>query len=155
MTSLSQALNATVPGLRRYAAALTGDRAAGDRYVRVTLETLAQEPWRVHLAGDVRFQLYRLFHEVLHIFNSPADEAGDEVVTLAAGWQLRQQLADLPLLNRELLLLVLLEGFTTKQAAILLHLRLPEAVQRLARARAQLRRGGERSAAFAHQHSAA
>ncbi len=141
MTSLPQALKTTVPSLRRYAIALTGDRTAGDRYVRVTLETLAEEPWRVRTAGDVRFQLYRLFHDVLHIFNvSAADE--DAVVELTPGWQLRRDLEDLPLLDRELLLLVLLEGFAVKQAAILLNLQVSEAARRLATARARLRRIG-------------
>jgi DNA-directed RNA polymerase specialized sigma24 family protein len=141
MTSLSQTLKTTVPSLRRYAVALTGDRTAGDRYVRVTLETLAEEPWRVRTAGDVRFQLYRLFHDVLHIFNvSGADE--DEVVELTPGWQLRRELEELPLLDRELLLLVLLEGFSVKQAAILLNLQVPEAMRRLATSRARLRRIG-------------
>jgi len=153
MNSLSQALKATVPGLRRYAAALTGDRTAGDRYIRVTLETLAQEPWRIHVAGDVRFQLYRLFHEVLHIFNT-ASESEEEVASITAGWQLRQDLADLALLDRELLLLVLLEGFSLKQAAILLNMRVPEAMQRLAKARAQLRRGADQRR-YIHQHTAA
>jgi RNA polymerase sigma-70 factor (ECF subfamily) len=153
MTSLSQALKTTVPSLRRYAIALTGDRTAGDRYVRVTLETLAEEPWRVRTAGDVRFQLYRLFHDVLHIFNmSNADE--DDVVDLTPGWQLRRELEDLPLLDRELLLLVLLEGFSLKQAAILLNLRVPEATRRLATARARLRRSGGTHQPYV-QHSAA
>ena len=153
MNSLSQALKTTIPSLRRYAAALTGDRTAGDRYIRVTLETLAEEPWRIHIAGDVRFQLYRLFHEVMHIFNTTSEP--EDVATITPGWQLRMQLADLPLLDRELLLLVLLEGFSLKQAAILLNLRVPEAMQRLAKSRAQLRHGTGTPRPYADQHTAA
>jgi len=155
MTSLSQALKITVPGLRRYAIALTGDRTAGDRYVRVTLETLAEEPWRVRTAGDVRFQLYRLFHDVLHIFNVSASEGDeDEVVELTPGWQLRRELEELPLLDRELLLLVLLEGFSVKQAAILLNLQVPEAMRRLATSRARLRRVGGKTESYVQPSAA-
>lgn len=153
MSSLSQALKTTLPGLRRYAIALTGDRTAGDRYVRVTLETVLEEPWRIRVAGDVRFQLYRLFHEVLHIFN--AHETDDEEVqAIAPGWQLRRELGDLPLLDRELLLLVLLESFSLKRAAVLLNLHVPEAMRRLATARARLRHSSEKAPIYV-QHTAA
>jgi DNA-directed RNA polymerase specialized sigma24 family protein len=53
-----------LPYVRRYARALTGDQATGDRYVRVALEALAagERVLEAHLTP--RVALYHVFHAI-------------------------------------------------------------------------------------------
>lgn len=149
MTSLAQTLRTLLPGLRRYAIALAGSRCAGDYYVRETLETLVEDPRLIHVAepssrhlrrdpADVRFQLYRLFHEVVRLSTAAFGPSGG-AETFAAAGKLRRKFNGLPLRDRELVLLVMLERFSFGDAARLLHLSAPEARHRFGAAKAQLR----------------
>ena len=71
MTPLAADILHIVPGLRRYAFALTGSRRSGDEYIRIALETLIEEPWRSGTGGDVKFMLYELLHRTLEICDLP------------------------------------------------------------------------------------
>src|SRR5215469_823243 len=136
MTSINQEIVTLLPGLRRYACAVTGDRQCGDRYVRIALEILAEEPWRVRAGPDVRFCLYRLFDDVLSIFEpGPADEVIEQADPYH---RLKHGVLDLPFLSRKLLLLVSVERFSLGRAAELLGMPACEAEVHLAGARAQL-----------------
>jgi DNA-directed RNA polymerase specialized sigma24 family protein len=134
MASISESVRPILSDLRRYASALTGDRRTGDWYVRITLETLLQEPFRVRAEDDVKFQLYKLFGSTLAVGgiasgnNQDAAESDDV---------LKQNFLALPLLTRHLFLLVTLEGFSVKRAAELLGMTRGEAVSLLAWARKQ------------------
>jgi hypothetical protein len=105
MASISESVRPFLSDLRRHASALTGDRRTGDWYVRITLETLLQEPFRVRTQDDVRFQLYKLFGSALAVGgiasrnNQDAAESDDV---------LKQNLLALPFLTRHLFLLVTL-----------------------------------------------
>src|SRR5579872_813550 len=108
MTQVAEDIIRILPGLRRYACALTGSTRSGDEYIRVALEALVEEPWRVPPESAVKPELYALLHRTLRVCNfqdsNPSqmpDEASD----------MRQHLQRLPLVSRELLLLVDLEGF--------------------------------------------
>ena len=124
-----------LPGLRRYACALTGSTRSGDQYIRVALEAVVEEPWRLPPASGVKPELYALFHRALQSCNfqglgKPALEGTVDV---------QRRLLQLSLRNRKLLLLVDLEGFPLREAAELLRLTPTEAEWRLAVSRRALR----------------
>jgi DNA-directed RNA polymerase specialized sigma24 family protein len=138
----TDAIIRTLPGLRRYACAVTGSTRSGDEYIRVALEALVEEPWRLPPQSAVKPELYALLHRTLKICNfedSGAAPAVDEAADM------RHHLQRLSLVNRELLLLVDLEGFTPCEAAELLGLTEADAEWRLAQARRVLRDSRRRS----------
>lgn len=136
MAPLIQEIATVLPSLRRYARAVVGDHRSGDRYIRVALEILAEEPWRVRPGRDVKFHLYKLFDDVLSIFQ-PGPSAGmiDEADPYH---RLKHGVLDLPLVSRKLLLLVTVERFPLSRAAELLQMPAREAEVHLAGARARL-----------------
>src|SRR5690242_7436888 len=103
MDRLSQELVKWIPYLRRYARALTGSQQRGDRYVRVCLEALLQEPQRLKTGGDMKLQLFTTFHDVWRIVDAALPEGREEAG--APEVQLRNQLAALAPLDRQVLLL--------------------------------------------------
>ncbi|HYE01307.1 MAG TPA: response regulator [Alphaproteobacteria bacterium] len=134
----SQEIVRWIPYLRRYARALTGSQERGDRYVRICLETILAEPQRVDAAQDVRLQLFTIFHDVWAIFDSAIS---DEAIEDEGGSdQLQQQLAHLPPIDRQVLLLISLEGFTLPETARILEIEENEVAEHLAAARAEIRR---------------
>ncbi len=136
MTSLIQEIAPLLRSLHRYARAVTGDLCTGERYVHIALEILAEEPWRVRPGQDVKFRLYKLFDEVLSIFEpAPGDDSADQADPYH---RLKHGVMDLPLLSRKLLLLVTVEHFPLCRAAELLEMPAREAEVHLAGARAQL-----------------
>jgi DNA-directed RNA polymerase specialized sigma24 family protein len=130
MTPLAAEILSIMPELRRYSFALIGDRQRGDRYIEVVLETLLQEPTRIRRGDDVRFKLYDLFHDVIARFGIdgrntlPCDNDPDEFDELG---RIRDRVLDLPLSERKMLLLTLVEGFSLPQAAALAELSLMDA----------------------------
>ena len=136
MNMPSDDIISVLPSLRRYACALTGSTQSGDEYIRVALEAVVAEPWRLPSRGDVRRELYSLLHRTLQACKFP--DAGP--------WQpteypddVRDRLLQLSLMDRELLLLVELEGFELDDAADLLGLTASEAEAQLTSARRALR----------------
>jgi CheY-like chemotaxis protein len=134
MGDLALEITKRLPYLRRYARALTGAQDRGDRYIRVCLEVLLKEPHRISSDGDVRLQLYSLFHEIWT--PRPADEGVTSIVDLAPNPQrsVEAKLETLTPRERQVLLLTSLEGFSIKQAAEILKLSLTEASDLLATA---------------------
>jgi DNA-directed RNA polymerase specialized sigma24 family protein/CheY-like chemotaxis protein len=112
-----------LPFLRRYARALTGSQERGDRYVRICLETLIEEPERIVAAEDPRLQLYGVFHDVWAVVQSvtSGDVTTDEAEPSGTD-RLQQGLAALPAIERQVLLLVSLEGFSYEEAGRILGL---------------------------------
>jgi DNA-directed RNA polymerase specialized sigma24 family protein len=142
MNQPAHAIIRTLPGLRRFACAVTGSTRSGDEYVRVALEALMQEPWRLPPQSAVKPELYALLHRTLRICNfqdSGVPQGLDDPADI------RHHLQRLSLVNRELLLLVDLEGFTTGEAAELLGLSESDAEWRLAHARRAVRGSRRRS----------
>jgi DNA-directed RNA polymerase specialized sigma24 family protein/CheY-like chemotaxis protein len=134
--SVSQDIVKLLPYLRRYARALTGSQQTGDQYVRIAIEAIIAEPDRMKNATDLRVELFRVFHDAWGIFDRaiPADRVNGTDEPLG------QQLAALPSIERQVLLLVSLEGFTTAEAAKILELDESEIVEHLNAARGELRR---------------
>ncbi len=134
MGDLAHEVAKRLPYLRRYARALTGAQDRGDRYIRVCLEVLLKEPHRISPEGDIRLQLYSLFHEIWT--PRPAGEGVTSIVDLAPSAQrsVEAKLDTLAPRERQMLLLTSLEGFSIKHAADILKLPLAEASDVLARA---------------------
>lgn len=117
---LRSSLGQQVPFLRRYARALTGSQASGDAFVRMTLETILEEPSRLGSDGALRVALFRLFQAIWQTVAEPAAFDGvhtDADLHPALGEGLLQQLS---LARREAFLLTALEGFSMAEAAAIL-----------------------------------
>jgi len=140
MTSLDQEVVEQLPSLRRYACALTGNRQIGDEYVRAALAALAEEPWRIGAGDDVKPQLFRLFHHVVDALHVRVPAALNDAVEAGPYQSIKQEVLDLPLLSRKLLLLVTVERFPLERAASVLGMPIREAERRLARSRMELSR---------------
>lgn len=143
-----------IPRLRRYARALAGDAAAADDLVQDCLERACRKghQWRAgsdlrawlftimhncHVTG-VRRAIRRGHHEPLEESTMPGRDGGQEsalaVRDLGAG------LAELPPEQREVLLLVALEGLRYEEVASVLDIPLGTVMSRLFRARERMRR---------------
>ena len=143
---------AHLPGLRRYARALTGDAWAADDLVQDTLER-ACDRWRLWTVGtDLRAWLFTLMHNLFlngrrSAVARPALVSVDEVEgLLEAPASSRDELLDLqrcllmlPDEQRAVLLLVGMEEMAYADVARILDLPLGTVMSRLSRARARLR----------------
>lgn len=109
-TNQTADISATVAGhlpyLRRYARALTGNQASGDRYAIATLEAVLADPSALLAAGDAKVGLFAMFHGVWASTGAPVAEA-DTPLSAAA----QAHLARLTPNTREVLLLHSIEGF--------------------------------------------
>jgi len=141
-----------LPGLRRYARALTGDAWAADDLVQDTLERACVK-WQLWLAGtDLRAWLFTLMHNlymnqrrvVQPTANAtqiddiqselPAPEADKD-----SALDLTRCLQRLPDDQRAVLLLVTLEDMSYGEAAKVLGIPIGTVMSRLSRARTRLR----------------
>jgi RNA polymerase sigma factor (sigma-70 family) len=138
-----------LPGLRRYARALTGDAWAADDLVQDTLERACTK-WALWQAGtDLRAWLFAVMHNLylnqrrgLHSVQDhdpidsqlPAADSGTASMLDLIGC-LQRLSAD----HRAVLLLVSLQEMTYEETAQILHIPIGTVMSRLARARAQMR----------------
>lgn len=135
MPSTSVTITAFLPYLRRYARALTGSQEAGDRCVRLCLETLLADPHRLEAGGaDRRVQLFAAFHAVWRQLDADASAEADGNDS-GARRQLRRCVACLPAEERQVLLLASLESFATDEIAVIIGRTDDEVVQLLQKAR--------------------
>jgi RNA polymerase sigma-70 factor (ECF subfamily) len=153
MKDVRAEIEAYIPRLRRYARALTGERAAADDLVQDTLERALS---RFHLwrrGTDLRAWLFTIMHNI-HVNQSRArarrpSEPLDEEAGLAAGrpretdWlELRDvaaALARLPQEQRAVILLVALEQMTYEEVARVLNIPVGTVMSRLSRGRERMR----------------
>lgn len=117
--SISKAISAHVPYLRRFSRALTGTQAGGDAYVLATLEAVVAEPDAVSDTADLRKDLYRLLLKVWesmpvnnYVDQGPSDTADERGA--------QRNLEAIPLQPRVAFLLSALEGFDTNDVASIL-----------------------------------
>ena len=141
-----------IPRLRRYARALTGDRAAADDLVQDTLERALS---RFHLwrqGSDLRAWLFTIMHNlyvnqirsrIRHQHEALDEPATDALQYREPDWsELRDigdALARLPVEQRTVVLLVGLEQFTYEEAARVLEVPIGTVMSRLSRARERMR----------------
>lgn len=143
-----------IPGLRRYARALTGDPWAADDLVQDTLERACRK-WRLWNVGtDLRAWLFTLMHN-LHVSGlrhaqrragtTPHMDLEDVSAELVApdsaqdlALDLQRCLLRLPEEQRVVLLLVSLEGMSYDQVARITDMPVGTVMSRLSRARTRL-----------------
>jgi CheY-like chemotaxis protein len=135
-TALPDTVTATLPFLRRYARALTGSQKRGDEWVRLCAEVLREEP--VEAAEyDTKQKIFGLFYRLRQPFDVLEER---ELAADGVPGRLKAQLSEIPLLQRQMLLLTALEGFSVEDAASIVNVSRPAAESALAEARNELRR---------------
>ena len=149
--SSRDAIVAEIPRLRRYARALAGDAVRADDLVQDTLER-ALSRFALWRPGNLRAWLFSIMHNVFvnqvkafQPISFPGDEALPDPpvrATQADALELRdlsRALLRLPLEQREILLLVGLEGLSYAETAKVLGLPVGTVMSRLSRGRERLR----------------
>ena len=162
MPDIEQSVEQHIPRLRRYARALTGDRAAADDLVQDTLERALS---RFHLwrrGSDLRAWLFTIMHNIfvnqarsrMRYPHDALDESAAEALHYREpDWtDLRDiggALERLPVEQRTVVLLVGLEQFTYEEAARVLQVPIGTVMSRLSRGRERMRAllGGDFKAA--------
>jgi DNA-directed RNA polymerase specialized sigma24 family protein/CheY-like chemotaxis protein len=113
--SVSQAVVAHLPYLRRYARALTGSQIAGDAYVRATLEAALSDKDVLGQISAGRVALYRAFNKIWSTGGDALpgrlDDADGALATA------EERLAAITPANRQALLLTTIEDFSPAEAA--------------------------------------
>jgi RNA polymerase sigma factor (sigma-70 family) len=140
-----------LPGLRRYARALTGDAWAADDLVQDTLERACTK-WQLWTAGsDLRAWLFTVMHNLflnqrrgskVALNSVNIEDVESELVAPPASdlpVDLARSLMRLPPEQRAVLLLVALEDMSYEEAAKVLAIPLGTVMSRLSRARNRLR----------------
>ena len=106
-TSVSGPIMMTLPFLRRYARALTGNQSTGDRYAAATLEAILADNSIYDANISSRAALFQVFHVIWSSSGAPVTEDGTDALELRA----QAHLAPLTKDSREALLLHSIEGF--------------------------------------------
>ena len=144
-------MTACIPRLRRYARALLSDRSAADDLVQDTLERAWARLHQFRAGTDMRAWAFTIMHNV-HVNQvrarrdaAPIDGAEQELsvrANQADGLEVRdldRALRELPIDQREVLLLVALEDMSYEQVAQTLGIPIGTVMSRLSRARERLR----------------
>lgn len=153
MASFETELLAQVPRLRRYARALTGDATRADDLVQDCLERAWRRMRLWRRGTNLRAWLFTIMHNLFVNQVRGAARRGVEVpiepdhaAAVAPGQEasrlvdeLDRGLATLPPEQREVLLLVALEGLTYEEVAAQLDVPLGTVMSRLYRARERMR----------------
>jgi RNA polymerase sigma factor (sigma-70 family) len=141
-----------LPSLRRYARALTGNSWAADDLVQDTLERACAK-WRLWVVGsDLRAWLFTLMHNLymsqrraarVALNSVSIDELESELQAPSINsddpLDISRCLQRLPADQRAVLLLVVLEDLSYKEAAKVLAIPMGTVMSRLSRARSRLR----------------
>lgn len=123
--TLSQAISAYIPYLRRFSRALTGSQAGGDAYVLATLEAVVADPAELSKASDPKIALYRTFLKIWGTM--PVNDHVDQTSFSADEAGAQRNLEAISLRPRMAFLLSALEGFDTAEVASALDCSIEEA----------------------------
>jgi RNA polymerase sigma-70 factor, ECF subfamily len=149
MTAVRRGLVPLIPALRRFARALSRDAETADDLVQDTLVRALRAEHLFH-GGDLRTWLFTILlnldrnrrrglsrrpvHAVIEDADPPAEPGSD-----GTGRDIERGLALLPTEQREVLLLVTLEGMSYREAADVQGVPIGTVMSRLSRARTALR----------------
>jgi CheY-like chemotaxis protein len=115
---------------------VTGSQQRGDEWVRLCAEVAVRQPDLIQGAEDTKLGVFALFHRLQQPFGGleqPADAAG-------VSGRLKESLTEMAPLQRQVLLLTVLEGFTVADAAHILGIDIEKAEHSLQEARRELQR---------------
>ncbi len=121
--SLRNVVQTELPFLRRYARTLTGSQSIGDAAVREVLEALIEAPTEFDQSLAPKVELFRVFHRLWTASTLSSLHLSSGIV------------GTLPLHARQALLLTTVEGFSTREAALVLNLSHDEVASHIAEAR--------------------
>lgn len=133
---LSEAITQTLPYLRRYARAVTGSQERGDEWVKLCAEVALRQQDLITSMGNTKLGTFTLFHQLRQPFGGL--ETGESDATVSG--RLKGSLTDMAPLQRQALLLTVLEGFTLEETAQILDITVDKADAALAEARRELQR---------------
>ena len=125
--SVSDAIGKSLPYLRRYGRALTGNQVSGDRFAAATLEAILEDVSVISSASEPKVALFRAFHR---LWSSAGAPLGAPDTSLSARAQ--DHMATLAENSREALLLHVIEGFTSEQIAQILDIESDEVAELVA-----------------------
>ena len=134
---LSESITRTLPFLRRYARAVSGSQQRGDEWVRLCAEVAVRQPELIAKAADTKLGVFKLFHSLQQPFGGLEQRPSDAE---SVSGRLKESLTDMAPLQRQVLLLTVLEGFTVGDAAEILGIDIERAARGLEEARQELRR---------------
>lgn len=120
--SLTSAIGANLPYLRRYGRALTGSQTTGDRFAAATLEALLVDLTAMIISDDPKVSLFHAFHRIWASAGAPLGEADSRMSARA-----QEHMARLTPHSREALLLHVIEGFSHAQIAAIMQISADEA----------------------------
>lgn len=114
-----------LPFLRRYARALTGAQASGDRYAIAALEAIVADPSIVAQGSSLKCALFRVFHGIWASSGASVDGSLDisDLLEARAQWRLEHLSHN----TREALLLRSIEGFGFDEIAEIMDIDQPDA----------------------------
>ena len=115
--SLSAEIGRSLPYLRRYGRALTGNQISGDRFAAITLEAILEDLSAMRVVPEPKVALFHAFHRVWISAGSPLGEPDNGLSARAQGHMLT-----LTPNSREALLLNVIEGFTVEQIASIMQI---------------------------------
>jgi RNA polymerase sigma factor (sigma-70 family) len=130
--------------LLRVARRLTLDPTAAEDLVQETMLLAWRGFRRFHTGSNARAWLFRILFNAFHgerrkaRFDAPASEEGVRPM-LQEAVEIAQALEALPIEQRTVLLLCVVEGFTCREAAEILEVPIGTVMSRLSRARQELR----------------
>lgn len=154
MSDFLSEVEACIPALRRYARALVHDRDRADDLVQDCLERALRKRALFRPLGPLRPWLFRILvnlhrndlRRLRRQGEGVAIDAEDSAMAVTGDQQARLELAGvaqalqhLPAEQRELLLLIALEGVSYEEASTILEIPIGTVMSRLARARQALR----------------
>jgi CheY-like chemotaxis protein len=134
--NMSEAITRTLPFLRRYARAVTGSQQRGDEWVRLCAEVAVQQPDLIAETEDTKLGVFVLFHRL----QQPFGTLDEPLESGSVSGRLKESLTEMAPLQRRMLLLTVLEGFTVGDAAQILNIDIDTAEQSLQEARRELQR---------------
>lgn len=114
---LKDAIAKNLPGLRRYARAISGSQTSGDAYVGATLEAIAEDSSIFEGAADAaqtKTALYRAFAQIWNSANPPGADP------IEGGDPADKHLGQITPYPRQAFLLITLEGFSEGAVAQIL-----------------------------------
>ncbi len=120
--SLSDKIAINLPFLRRYARALCGSQAAGDTFVRATLEAILADKALQDSLSHGRVPLYNAFTKLWSSAYMDVGTAAPGAETGEHEAAVRERLGTITPLNRQALLLTTLEDFSIAEAAKILEI---------------------------------
>ncbi len=135
-SNLSEAIIRTLPFLRRYARAVTGSQQRGDEWVRLCAEVVMRQPEVIAKTEDTKLGVFTLFHRLRQPLASLEEGADGASVS----GRLKESLTEMVPLQRQVLLLTVLEGFAIDDAAQILDIDIEQAERSLQDARRELQR---------------